>query len=224
MPSSAEMRARGYTVVNRLNILKAKFDNLTRPDRESFKDDVEDALHNFSLDLIDRLRAATPESEEDPDIYSLRQKGWAKYGEQSYLYNTSTVPEIRKHLVSIKRGWGYPTLDYSFSGVNRVGINIRFTNMAPHAPLAILGEYKQSSWKIPKTEMHGGRKLLMWGYNGRPVFKWIVVQGITVPITQRAPSRKFDWMIGMIERELRSEIPNIVETVKKSLTREFKSV
>lgn len=224
MPRASELRSKGITVVNRLNILKAKFDDLTKPERQIFKAEVDQALRSFRLSIRDKLISATPESEEDSDIYKFRQIGWEKYGVQPYIYNTSNIPEKRKHGVTIKRGWKIPTMDHYYSGVNRVGVNIRFANIAPHAPLAILGEYKQSSWKIPKSGMHGGRRALMWGFNGKPIFKWVAVQGITIPITKKAPTGRFNWMIGMIERETKSQIPEVIDAIKRTVTKEFKSV
>lgn len=220
MASAKTLRSQGITVVDRLRILRAKFDALGRPERTEIKRAMEQAIKPFMEQAIARLIASTPESPEPSEIMFYREAGWSKYGIQDYVLQRSDLKSERYWGISLKNGWSPPVVDFSGSGKNIIGFNVRFANIAPQAPLVLLGEYKKSAWDIPKDQMHGGRRVMMWlGSAGQPRFRW----DTKGPMTINAP-RPLTRILEAAEIEVEQSRPAMLKAIQDAMIREFESL
>lgn len=220
MASAKTLRSQGITVVDRLRVLRAKFDALGRPERSLIKRSMEEAIKPFMEQAIARLRASTPENPESQYIMFHRDAGWAKYGIQDYVLQRSPLKSERYWGISLKNGWAPPVVDFSGSGKNIIGFNVRFANIAPQAPLVLLGEYKKQSWDIPKGDMHGGRRVMMWtGPGGEVRFRW----DTKGPLTINAP-KPLTHILEAAEIEVERSRPVMIKAIQDAMIREFETL
>ena len=179
-------------------------------------------MTNVGYDVVDFLRRITPERQENSDIYGHRLDAWEKYGEQPYLVRKSEYPSVRQYGSTIRQGWAVPARDFSGSARNRIQLNLRLTNLADHAPLVLLNEYKQESWEIPgKDGLYGGRKAMMWqGRNGKPVFRWVHTrtrgEGTNVgPVEVKKPATaRLGWVLTEAENFMSTKNEEVVSRHK----------
>jgi hypothetical protein len=220
MASAKKFRSEGITVVNRIRILRAKLEALERPDRTRIKKEMEFAIQPFTNEALRDLKLATPESPESAETMAFREKGWSKYGIQDYVLQRSDLKSERYWGISLKNGWAPPVVDFTGSGKNIIGFNVRFANIAPQARLVLLGEYNKSSWDIPKENMHGGRRVMMWQRSdGSYGFRWDT-QG---PLTQRAP-RPLTRILEEAEVEMERSRPAMIKAIQDALVEEFRTL
>lgn len=217
MASAKTLRSQGITVTDRIALLRAKFDQLGRPERTELKKAMELAVQPFLQQAVNDLKQRTPESPEPPEIFQYRQAGWEEYGIQNYVLQRTPLKSERYWGISLKNGWGPPIIDFAGSGRGRIGFNVRFPNIAPQAPLVLLGEYKKSSWDVPKGSMYGGRRVMMWiGPGGTPQFRWDTKGPIRMP----AP-RPLTWLLEEAEIEMAKSRPAMIKAIQDALVREF---
>lgn len=215
-------------VESRVNDLKLFLDNLGRDERDEIKNSIREELEIVALDVYQRLRAATPQREPDSsDIFGHRQDAWAKYGVQNYIVSQSPYPSERQHGMTLRSGWTFPEFDFIGSTKDFINVNVSFGNMAPHARLALLGEYNKSSWEIPGSGgLHGGRRAMMWmASNGRPVFRWVHTVTRTSPnvgpVTFNAPSGNLSYLLARAEQELEISGQRMINRVANAIRRSF---
>jgi len=218
-----EYRKKGIVVVDRINILKTYISKLTTEDRLTVKDEIEKTVLKLGNDAVKILQNITPEKKESSDIMEHRVDGWKKYGFQSYLKSTSDKPSERWWGMTTKSGWIAPVVDYSYSGTNLIGVNLRLANNAPQAPAALLGEFKSKSWYLPKNKMHGGRKAMMWmGDNGKPVFRWAQNGSIKINAPKEATLKHVvDKGVNILTMSKPAIIDAIAIDLKNNIEKEF---
>lgn len=225
MASAKTLRSEGIFVIDRIALLRAKFESLSRTERSRIKKEMELEIQPFLDRIVQILVANTTDNPESAEIMQHREDGWDKYGVQDYVLQRSPLKSERYWGISLRNAWTRPTLDFSGSGVNRIGLNIRMASIAPQAPLVFLGEYKKDSWEVP-NQMHGDRRVMMWeGPDGRPVFRWAVVKGeLTSPMTVNKPRSPYLKPLIVAEQAMEDFRPVIIKTIQDSLQKEFESV
>ena len=226
MASVKRLRSQGITVTDRIDLLRAKFESLSRPERTKIKKQMDLEIRDFMDRIVQILKANTVDNPESPEIMEHREAGWDKYGVQDYVLQRSDLKSERYWGISLRNAWARPSFDYSGSGVNRIGLNIRFSSIAPQAPLVFLGEYKKDVWNVPNRGMHGGRRVMMWeGPDGLPRFKWSVIQGEEVGYLEvHKPRAPYTLPFRVAEQELEAFRPAIIKTIQDGLSKEFESV
>lgn len=196
------------TVKNRINILSEKLNNISGDKRTFLREGLRNSLNDLATTIRAQMAAKTPRKpDEDSDIYSYREAAWEKYGQQDYLYSPDPSPSVRLYGMHLADGWQTPKIDFIGSNKNTIRINATFENIAPHAKMALLGQYSKSSWEIPSNGMYGGRKVMMWqGPGGRTMFRWVDAKNPksvnTGPITFHMPDRTVVEPLDYAEKEL----------------------
>lgn len=163
------------TVKSRMNILSEKIGSISGDKRTFLREELRSSLNILAESIRIQMAAKTPRKpDEDSDIYSYREAAWEKYGQQDYIYSPDPSPSVRLYGMHLADGWQTPKIDFIGSNKNTIRINATFENIAPHAKMALLGQYSKSSWEIPSNGMYGGRKVMMWqGPGGRTMFRWV---------------------------------------------------
>lgn len=220
MASVRTLRSQGITVTDRFQILRAKIDELSRDERSTIKDAMRHAIQPFLDRAEQELRHSTQTINESNETMEFRNKGWDKYGVQNYVLQRSANKGERYFGISLANGWKTPEIDFAGSGRNRIGFNIRFANIAPQAPLVLLGEYKKDSWDVPSGPMHGGRRVMMWERpDGTHGFRWDT-QG---PLTVKRP-RPYTVPMENAEIELEESRPMMIKAIQEAIIREFETI
>lgn len=173
--------------LDRINLLKAKINNLVADERGSIKDSVRNTFTNAAQEAFSTMRRLTPERPDEPDyIYSYREDRWNKLGVQDYILNRSANRSVRLYGTTLKSGWTLPKIDFIGSTKGFINVSARIGNIAPHANMIFNG-YKSSTWNITdNVPLRHGRQALMFEHNGRPFF--IKPTAINFPVRFRAPS------------------------------------
>ncbi len=205
-------------VRERMNVLRSFIGKVTDAEREDLKISIDKVLSKATKDALRKMKSITPVRRDDSQTYEYRQIGWEKYGEQSYLKSRSIMPSERQHGITLKDGWVEPKID--FIGTNQFAMRVSATilNSAPHAGLAINGEYRKSSWTIPKGDLEGGRKLMLWSSNGNPVFRWVAVNtnnANTGPVTFKRPNKPLDYIPEAGKEVLLSYSDELEDTIRR---------
>lgn len=214
----------GLVITDRINVLRKSLnelvgrDTVNRTDRRSIRNVIRQAADEFAWRAYMQLRRNTTVFIEDDEIFKWREEGWAKYGKQEYIVEQSPVVAKRHWGMTIHEGWLYPQIDFIGSNRNTINVNVRFSNLAPHANKVLLGEYGVDSWDIPKGNMHGGRKVMMWqGPDGQPRFRWVHTKnGNKPPIHFKKPATN-TYPIYAAEREIESSRSEILDAVEEAI-------
>lgn len=204
---------------NRIDVLTARIQNITRQERSTVREGLRDLADRVALRAFMEMRANTPEPEDDSQTFSFRKIGWTKYGQQDYLKQMSPFVAERNQGITLKQGWRQPIPDFRGSTKTTINLNVNFSNVAPHARLVLLGEYTKGSWTIPSNNgLRDGRRYMLYSLNGRPVFRFH-----KYPVTIPRP-KDLGYLLEIGQDVFDSYRSEFLDSIQNSIQRDFESL